>query len=72
MNSPRRALATTGPQRAPIAPELPPVAESGYPGYEATNWYAYMAPAKTPKEIIERLHREIVKALGAPGAILWG
>jgi tripartite-type tricarboxylate transporter receptor subunit TctC len=42
------------------------VAESGYPGYEATNWYAYMAPAGTPKEILARLHRELVQALGAP------
>jgi tripartite-type tricarboxylate transporter receptor subunit TctC len=41
------------------------VAESGYAGYEATNWYAYLAPAKTPKDIVERLNREIVKALGS-------
>ena len=39
------------------------MAESGYPGYEAMNWYAYVAPAKTPKEIVERLNRELVKAL---------
>jgi len=45
---------------------VPTVAESGYPGYEATNWYAYLAPAKTPHEIVERLHREIVKTLNAP------
>ena len=61
-----KALATTGPRRDPFMPEVPTVAEVGYPGYEATNWYAYMAPAKTPKEIITRLNREIVKALGAP------
>ena len=61
-----RALATTGAARSPFLPEVPTVAESGYPGYEAINWYAYVAPAKTPKEIIERLNREIVKALGAP------
>jgi tripartite-type tricarboxylate transporter receptor subunit TctC len=47
-------------------PDVPTVAEIGYPGYQATNWYAYMAPAKTPKDIVARLNREIVKALGAP------
>jgi len=62
-----RALATTGPKRAQLLPDVPTIAESGYPGYEAMNWYAYVAPAKTPKDIIERLNREIVKALAAPG-----
>jgi tripartite-type tricarboxylate transporter receptor subunit TctC len=58
-----RALATTGPKRAALLPDVPTVAESGYPGFEAMNWYAYVAPAKTPKEIVERLNRELVKAL---------
>jgi len=58
-----RAVATTGPKRAALLPDVPTVAESGYPGYEAMNWYAYVAPAKTPKEIVERLNRELVKAL---------
>jgi tripartite-type tricarboxylate transporter receptor subunit TctC len=61
-----RAIATTGPKRAALMPDVPTVAESGYPGYEAMNWYAYLAPAKTPKEIIERLNRELVKALNDP------
>ena len=61
-----RALASTGTTRSPFLPEVPTVAESGYPGYEATNWYAYVAPAKTPKDIVERLNREIVRALGTP------
>jgi tripartite-type tricarboxylate transporter receptor subunit TctC len=61
-----KALATTGPKRDPLMPEVPTVAESGYPGYQATNWYAYVAPAKTPKDIIGRLNREIVKALHSP------
>jgi len=60
-----KALATTGPRRDPFMADVPTVAESGYPGYEATNWYAYLAPAKTPKEIIERLNRELVKALNS-------
>jgi tripartite-type tricarboxylate transporter receptor subunit TctC len=58
-----RALATTGSKRAALLPDVPTVAESGYPGYEAMNWYAYLAPAKTPKEIIFRLNQELVKAL---------
>ena len=58
-----RALATTGPKRAALLPDVPTVSESGYPGFEAMNWYAYVAPAKTPKEIIERLNRELVKSL---------
>ena len=61
-----KALATTGPKRDPFMPEVPTVAELGYPGYQATNWYAYVAPAKTPKDILARLNREIVKALNAP------
>ncbi|HEX2199801.1 MAG TPA: tripartite tricarboxylate transporter substrate binding protein [Burkholderiales bacterium] len=61
-----KALATTGPKRDPFMPEVPTVDEVGYPGYQATNWYAYMAPARTPKDIIARLNREIVKALQAP------
>jgi tripartite-type tricarboxylate transporter receptor subunit TctC len=64
-----RALATTGPKRAQLLPDVPTIAESGYPGYEAMNWYAYVAPAKTPKDIINRLNREIVKALAAPDVI---
>jgi tripartite-type tricarboxylate transporter receptor subunit TctC len=61
-----RAIATTGATRSAYLPDVPTVAESGYPGYEATNWYAYMAPAGTPKEIVSRLHRELVQALNAP------
>jgi len=45
------------------------VAEVGYPGYEATNWYAYVVPARTPKEIVNRLNRELVQALGAPDVV---
>jgi tripartite-type tricarboxylate transporter receptor subunit TctC len=61
-----KALASTGPKRDPFMPEVPTVAEVGYPGYQATNWYAYMAPAKTPRDVIARLNKEIVKALHAP------
>ena len=61
-----RALATTGPKRSASFPDLPTIAEAGYPGYEATNWYAIVAPAKVPKEIIERLNRDIVRTLHDP------
>jgi tripartite-type tricarboxylate transporter receptor subunit TctC len=61
-----KALATTGAKRDTFMPDVPTVAELGYAGYEAVNWYAYMAPAKTPKDVVARLNREIVKALGAP------
>lgn len=58
-----RALATTGSKRSLAMPEVPTIAESGYPGYEAINWYGYTAPAKTPKEVIERLQRELFAIL---------
>jgi len=58
-----RALAVTGPRRFANLPEVPTIAESGFPGYSATNWYAFVAPAKTPPEVIKRLNTEIVKTL---------
>jgi tripartite-type tricarboxylate transporter receptor subunit TctC len=61
-----RALATTGAARPAMMPDVPTVAESGYPSYEATNWYAYYAPAGTPKDVLARLHKELVDALNAP------
>ncbi|MBO1076085.1 tripartite tricarboxylate transporter substrate binding protein [Roseomonas marmotae] len=51
-----RALATTGPQRDPLMPELPTVAESGLPGYEASIWLGLMVPAQTPRPVVERLN----------------
>lgn len=59
-----RALATTGEKRAPAAPELPTVAEAGLAGFEVTVWYGMLAPGGTPPAILNRLHGEIVKALG--------
>ena len=61
-----RALATTGPKRSSSFPDVPTIAESGYPGYEATNWYAIVAPAKVPKDILERLNRDVVRTLNTP------
>jgi tripartite-type tricarboxylate transporter receptor subunit TctC len=64
-----RAIATTGSKRAALMPDVPTVAESGFPGYEALNWYGYLAPAKTPKEIIDRLARDIGRALANPQVV---
>jgi len=64
-----RAIATTGANRATLMPEVPTIAESGYPGYEALNWYGFLGPAKLPKDIVERLNRELVKALANPDAV---
>jgi tripartite-type tricarboxylate transporter receptor subunit TctC len=61
-----RALAVTGPKRLATMPEVPTVAESGYPGFEAVNWYCFVAPGKTPKDIIDFWNREIVKVLNDP------
>ena len=60
-----RALATTGARRMATLPNVPTVAES-YPGFEATNWYAFVAPGKTPKEILDYWNREIGKVLSDP------
>ncbi len=61
-----RAIATTSLQRSAFFPDVPTIAESGYPGYDATNWYAYVAPARTPREILLKLNRELVDVLNAP------
>jgi tripartite-type tricarboxylate transporter receptor subunit TctC len=61
-----RALGSTGSKRSAALPDVPTIAEQGYPGYEATNWYAYVAPAKTPRNIVARLNAEIVKTLRDP------
>ena len=64
-----RAIATTGSKRAKLMPDVPTVAESGYPGYEALNWYAYLGPANLPKEIVDRLNQALVKALKTPEVV---
>ena len=61
-----RALAVTSLQRSPVAPEVPTVAESGYPGFEALAWHGILAPARTPPAIVRKLNEEIAKALGDP------
>jgi tripartite-type tricarboxylate transporter receptor subunit TctC len=64
-----RALATTGARRASTMPGVPTVAESGYPGFEATNWYALIAPARTPPAILDFWNRELVKVLNDPQVV---
>jgi tripartite-type tricarboxylate transporter receptor subunit TctC len=58
-----RALAVTSLRRSSAAPEMPTIAESGYPGFESTVWYGLVAPARTPATIVRKLHLETVKAL---------
>jgi tripartite-type tricarboxylate transporter receptor subunit TctC len=61
-----RALAVTTAKRSVILPELPTVAESGLPGFEADNWYGVVTTMKTPRGVIDRLNAEIGRALHAP------
>jgi len=60
------ALATTGLKRTAAMPDVPTMAESGYPGFNATNWYAFVAPGKTPAPILDRWNLEFVKVLNDP------
>jgi tripartite-type tricarboxylate transporter receptor subunit TctC len=60
-------LATTGLTRPAYMPNVPTVAEAGYPGFEALNWYAFVAPARTPVPLLDRWNQEIVKVLNDPG-----
>lgn len=55
-----KAFAVTGTQRSALAPEIPTIAESGYPGFEAGTWYAFLAPAGLPPEIVKKLSTDIV------------
>jgi tripartite-type tricarboxylate transporter receptor subunit TctC len=61
-----RALAVSGPKRVMALPEVPTVAEAGVPGYSALQWYGLLAPAGTPKEIIDKLQVAVAEALRAP------
>ncbi|MBI2739081.1 MAG: tripartite tricarboxylate transporter substrate binding protein [Rhodospirillales bacterium] len=61
-----RSLATTGTTRSAVLPNVPTANEAGVPGYEATIWLGIMAPAGTPKDVIERLNAEIAKVIAKP------
>ena len=56
-----RGLAQSTPQRSPLAPELPTFAESGVPGFNVSSWYGLFMPARTPREIVTRMHAEVAK-----------
>lgn len=61
-----RAIAVGTPQRLPVLPDVATVAEQGFPGFETTQWYGLMAPAKTPEPIVKRLSDEAAKAAKTP------
>ncbi len=61
-----RALGVTTKKRLAVMPDVPTIAESGLPGYEVVGWNGVLAPAKTPRAIVERLHAEIVKVIRTP------
>jgi tripartite-type tricarboxylate transporter receptor subunit TctC len=58
-----KVLVVLSPTRSPIFPEVPTMAESGFPGFEASVWYGLVAPVATPKPIVQKLHAEVQKAL---------
>ena len=60
------ALAVTNPRRSPIVPEIPTVAESGLPGFEALQWFGVLAPSGTAREVVAKLNGDIVKTLRLP------
>lgn len=61
-----RALGVASLQRSAVTPEVPTIAESGLPGFEASGWYGLLAPGATPRAIVERLHAEVVRILRLP------
>ena len=61
-----RALAVTSIKRSALAPDLPTMAESGFPGFEAVPWFGLVAPSGTPKDVLDKLYGETAKALATP------
>ncbi|MCC7487881.1 MAG: tripartite tricarboxylate transporter substrate binding protein [Burkholderiales bacterium] len=61
-----RALGITSAKRSPVAPKMVTLSESGFPGFEVSGWFGWLAPAKTPRDVVTRLNAGIVKALAAP------
>lgn len=64
-----RPLAATSPTRLPVLPDLPTVAELGFPGYEVRSWYGLLAPARTPPSVIAKLHQVIASILKQPDVV---
>lgn len=61
-----RAIAVTGDKRSHAMPDVPALAEQGFPGFSALAWWGIFAPAKTPKPIIDKFHAELTKTLNLP------
>ena len=61
-----KALATTGLKRSKVAPDLPTMAEAGFPGFDVSSWYALLVPTRTPPTVVRRLREEAVKAVALP------
>ena len=61
-----RAIGVTSLQRSPAAPDVPPLADQGMPGYEANNWYALFAPAGLPTPIADKIYGDVTKLLQSP------
>ena len=61
-----KAIAVLGAKRSPLLPDVPTISESGVPGYEFTNWFGLVAPAATPKDVMTKLHKDIVGFLAQP------
>ncbi len=61
-----RALGVTTAQRSPSAPDIPTIAESGLPGYESAQWYGLLAPVATPRDVLDKLYKEVTAILLAP------
>jgi tripartite-type tricarboxylate transporter receptor subunit TctC len=61
-----RGLAVTTAKRTPAAPDLPPIAEAGVPGFDVSSWYAFFAPARTAPQTLRKMHADTVAALSDP------
>jgi tripartite-type tricarboxylate transporter receptor subunit TctC len=61
-----RGIAVSSAKRSAAIPQVPTIAESGLPGFEVVGWYGVLAPAHTPKAVVDRLHRELLKILQTP------
>jgi tripartite-type tricarboxylate transporter receptor subunit TctC len=61
-----RGLAVTSAKRSPAAPNIPTMAESGLPAYEATSWFAVFGPAKMPRDVVLRINQEVIRAATLP------
>jgi len=63
-----KALAVMSPKRFPAAPDIPSITEAGFPGMESSVWFGLLAPAATPKPIVDKINRDVVAVLSTPEA----